>query len=133
MRLYPSVSMQTTRITVQSEKIGEHEIPAGTLVEMWPWLIHRSEKYWNRPLDFIPERHAEKRDNQNLFSYIPFGAGPRECIGKKLALTEAKVIIAMACQKYYLRMAPGHKMEPRLTVTLRPHDLVMNVLERPVS
>jgi len=170
MRLYPSVSMQTTRITVEDEQLGDFFIPKGTNIEIWPWLIHRSPLLWENPLEFIPERHIpqqqqqqqqQQQDNkpssqssfhssttnrtnqlessesrtdkpaaQSSFKYIPFGAGPRECIGKRLALFEAKVVICMVVQRFSLRVAEGHHVKPVLNVTLRPDDLIMNIARR---
>ena len=93
---------------------------------MWPWIIHRSEKYWDNPLEFKPERHLDRQE-RSVFSYIPFGAGGRECIGKRLALFEAKVVITMVMQNFSLRLAPGCTPKPILKVTLRPDSLMMNI------
>jgi len=128
MRMYPSVSMQTTRICVEDESLAGWKIPKGTYLEVWPWILHRSAKYWDRPEVFQPERHQTARENP--FSYLPFGAGNRDCIGKRLALTESKVVISMVLQNFRLKMAPGHKMTPKLTITLRPDDLIMNIQRR---
>jgi len=101
-RLFPSVSMQTTRITNQDtviEKDGQtYHLPKGTYVEVWPWLLHRAEDLWDDPLTFKPERFASGESYS--YRYTPFGDGPRNCIGQNLATMESKVILAMIYQHY---------------------------------
>ena len=63
--------MQTTRICMEDTKLGDYDIPKGTNIEIWPWLIHRSETHWENPLQFIPERFLQKREIP--FVYLPFG------------------------------------------------------------
>jgi cytochrome P450 len=102
LRLFPSVSMQTTRITNQDtviEKDGQtYHLPKGTYVEVWPWLLHRAEDLWDDPLTFKPERFASGESYS--YRYTPFGDGPRNCIGQNLATMESKVILAMIYQHY---------------------------------
>jgi len=69
--MYPSVSMQTTRVTVEDTELGGYKIPKGTCVEVWPWLIHRNAKYWKDPEVFDPERFQQKREVP--YTYLPFG------------------------------------------------------------
>lgn len=130
MRIYPSVSMQTTRITMEDDVLAGFEIPKGTNIEIWPWLLHRNEEYWDDPLSFQPERFESKL--KETFAYLPFGAGSRDCIGRKLALSEAKIVIAMILQKFILEFneKESGKMEPKLAITLRPKKLIMKISKR---
>ncbi|KAL6073850.1 Protein LUTEIN DEFICIENT 5, chloroplastic [Balamuthia mandrillaris] len=129
MRLYPPVSMQTTRITAADDRIGSYFIPKGTFIEIYPWLMHRAEELWEDPLSFRPERFAGPPSDYN-HKYAPFGQGPRNCIGQGLALLESKVVLCMILNKYTLRMANNHAMTPVLSITLRPDDLVMQLHPR---
>lgn len=131
MRLFPSVSMQTTRITNQDTSLEKdglvYHLPKGTYVEVWPWLLHRADDLWDDPLTFNPERFAS---GSFSYKYTPFGEGPRNCIGQNLALMESKVVLVMIYQHYRLRLGPGAEMKPQLSITLRPAGLLMQLIPR---
>ena len=83
--------------------------------------MHRHPAYWDEPnafdpLRFSPERTAQRR----AFSYIPFGAGPRLCIGHNMAMIEAQLVIATVAQRYDLRVFPGRRVVPERLFVLRP-------------
>lgn len=81
--------------------------------------MHRSPRYWDDPLAFKPERFApENAAALYKGAYLPFGAGPRQCIGNVFALTEAVLILATVAQRYSLRLQPGHRVEPDPVLTL---------------
>lgn len=117
LRLCPPVSMQTTREVTETCQLGEWELPKGSHVEVWPWLIHRDPSLWDKPLEFLPERHFEEIPTGN---FIPFGAGPRECLGKRVARAEAKVLLARLLQRWEFWAPPSETLTFRLAVTLRP-------------
>jgi hypothetical protein len=93
-------------------------------VELWPWLLHRAEDIWDNPLEFRPERF-DVPSSTHMYKYTPFGEGPRNCIGQKLALMESKVVLVMVLLRYRLEMAPGAEMKPIISITLRPKELKM--------
>jgi cytochrome P450 len=121
MRLYPPIWMMT-RAAITSDEIGGYRIPANSEILLLPYLTHRHPKYWDNPEEFDPEHFSpEKVATRPRFAYLPFGGGPRQCIGNNFALMEAQLIIATVAQKYRLRLADERVIEPEASVTLRPH------------
>lgn len=100
MRLFPPFWRISRRTTVDT-KVKDFDIPAGTNVISSIFTVQKSPKYWSNPLEFKPERFLEKHDFHK-FAYIPFGAGPRICIGASLAMTEAITILAAVIKNYDL-------------------------------
>ncbi len=120
MRLYPPIWMMT-RAAITSDEIGGYRIPANSEILLLPYITHRHPKYWDHPEEFDPEHFLpEKVASRPRFAYLPFGGGPRQCIGNNFALMEAQLIIATVAQKYRLRLADGRVIEPEASVTLRP-------------
>jgi cytochrome P450 len=130
MRLYPPAHTMS-REALAEDEIEGHRVAKGSVVSIVPWLIHRHRTLWDRPDAFDPERFAPERAAERpRFAYIPFGGGPRICIGAGFAMTEALIILAMLGQRYRLRLAPDAAVEPVGLITLRPrHGLPMR-LER---
>jgi cytochrome P450 len=130
MRLYPPAHT-TGRQPIKPDEILGHRIPAGAEVLIMPWLLHRKPQLWEDPERFDPERFAPERAAERpRFAYIPFGAGPRICIGAAFAMTEAILILATIAQLYRLRLKPGHPVEPHGLITLRPRYGMQMFLER---
>ena len=108
-----------------------HRIPAGATVLIVPWLLHRKPSLWENPDHFEPERFSPERSAARpRFAYIPFGAGPRVCIGAAFAMEEALLALAMIAQRYRLHLKPGHPVEPQGLITLRPRYGLRMLLER---
>lgn len=132
LRLYPPawiLARQSTRV----ERVGGFDIPKGSVIVISPYVIHRNTKFWDNPEGFDPDRFIEKNSqDRKKYSYIPFGAGPRQCIGNAFALMEAKIILATALQSYQLDLLPGHVVEPEPLITLRPKNGVQMIL-KPVA
>jgi cytochrome P450 len=127
MRLYPPAHTMA-REPIAPDYILGHRIPSGAIVLIVPWLLHRKASLWDRPHRFNPDRFAAEPPR---FTYIPFGAGHRICIGAAFAMTEAILILATVAQRYRLRLKAGHPIEPRGLITLRPrHGLPMTVERR---
>jgi cytochrome P450 len=119
MRLYPPAHT-IARTPLADDEIGNLRIPKGSAVLISPWVLHRHRKLWERPDVFEPERFApERAATRPRFSYLPFGAGPRICIGAAFAMAETMLMLAAIAQRYSLRLAPGHKVEPQGLITLR--------------
>ncbi|VIO98703.1 Uncharacterized protein BM_BM8635 [Brugia malayi] len=93
LRLFPSVPMQARQLT-KATKIGNKILPRGTSVMIIASMIHRDPRYWPDPEAFKPERFIDNQP-RHPFSYIPFSAGPRNCIGQRFALMEEKCILAL--------------------------------------
>jgi cytochrome P450 len=116
MRLYPPAHTMA-REPIAPDYILGYRIPAGSLVLIVPWLLHRKASLWDQPHRFNPDRFTTEPPR---FSYIPFGAGQRICIGATFAMTEAILILAMIAQRYRLILKTGHPIEPQGLITLRP-------------
>ncbi len=120
MRIYPPAWI-LDRQAVCDDKIGGRPVPRGTIVGICPYTLHRNPAFWDNPEGFDPERFSpQNAKNRPRYAYLPFGAGPRICIGNAFALMEAKIILAMVMQRYRLELVPGHRIEPEPSITLRP-------------
>ena len=131
MRLYPPAPGISNRRAQGEDMLCGHRIkPQGNVI-IAPWILHRHKTLWEDPLRFDPERFSPERSaGRHRFAYLPFGGGPRICIGAALAMTEASLILATIAQRYRLRLAPGAPIELRNRITLRPKNGMPMTLER---
>lgn len=122
MRLYPPAHT-ISRTAIGEDWIGGVRIPPGAVMIINIYVTHRNPTLWPEPENFDPERFApEVIAKRPRFAYLPFGGGPRICIGNGFAVAEAMVILAVLAQRYHLRPAPGHEVKPIGLVTLRAKD-----------
>jgi cytochrome P450 len=129
-RLYPPAHT-LSRAPIRADEVLGHRIPAGATVLIVPWMLHRKPSLWERADRFEPERFSpERAAARPRFAYIPFGAGPRICIGAAFALAEATLILATIAQRYRLHLKPGFPVEPQGLITLRPRNGLRMILER---
>jgi cytochrome P450 len=123
MRLYPP-AYGVGRRTSQDEVIGGFLLPAGSAVVVSTWVIHRHPRHWDRPGVFNPDRFTPEREAaRHRYAYLPFGAGPRACIGGSFALLEAVLATAMIVRAYRLQTPPG-PIPLAAGITLRPATAV---------
>lgn len=118
MRLYPPAWL-ITRKALEADTLAGHDIPAGALVIMSPWLLHRHPDVWADPDRFAPERFLDGSADRT--AYIPFGAGPRMCIGRDFAYLEGVLMLSWLAGRYDVSFPPGTSMplgDP--LVTIRP-------------
>ena len=115
MRLYPPI-WAIERRAVSDDVIGGFAIPAGSSVIVSPYVLHRHPRFWPDPEHFDPSRFAGPKP---LPAYLPFGAGPRYCVGSEFAMTEARLVVAMVTQAWRLTLVPGHPVVPHPSLTLR--------------
>jgi cytochrome P450 len=95
-----------------------------------PYYTHRHPLFWEEPDKFDPERFTPERSaGRPRFAYVPFGGGPRQCIGNTFAMMEAQLILATVAQRYQLRLVPGHLVEPQVLLTVRPRFGLPMMLE----
>lgn len=119
-RLYPPIAA-ISRVAIDADELAGEVIPKGTLVVISPYVLHRHRMLWPDPDLFEPGRFLGKsRSLIDRYSYLPFGAGPRTCVGSTFALQEATIVLATAIKNLSLQLTPGHKVWPLLRVTLRP-------------
>jgi cytochrome P450 len=120
MRLYPPAPLYT-RVAMAKDVVAGREVEPGTIVMISPWLMHRHRKLWDRPDAFIPDRFEGKaQDYLTNGAYIPFGAGPRICIGATFSLAEASIILAMFLERFEVELDDARKVTPVSIITTMP-------------
>lgn len=130
MRLYPPAWILGRR-ALKDYQAGGFHIPAGSIVVLSPYVMHRDERYFPEPASFDPERWTpEARAARPQFSYFPFGGGPRRCIGEGFAWMEGVLVIAALASRWRMRLVPGHTVATQPMVTLRPKHGMRMTLER---
>ena len=131
MRLYPPAAMLSRQAIADDELAGVH-IPAGAVISVSPYVLHRRRGLWDNPDAFDPSRFlGERRERIDRFAYIPFGAGPRVCIGMAFAMQEGIVLLANLLRAFRFELVEGQSVMPQQRVTLRPNGgLKMHVKRR---
>lgn len=131
LRLYPPAWL-VSRKNIEQDTIRGVTIPAGSLIVISLYTTQRNPEYWSDPDVFDPDRFLpETAAARPRFAYLPFGGGPRLCIGNHFALQEAPLILAAIYQRYHLEMVSDEPVQIDALVTLRPHGgLPMRVLAR---
>ncbi len=120
LRIYPPAWL-LGRLALEDCEIDGYHIPAQSMVVMSPYVVHRDPRYYPDSLRFDPERwRPEAKESRPKFAYFPFGGGNRLCIGEGFAWTEGILIIATLAQRWRPRLVPGHPVETKAMITLRP-------------
>ncbi len=130
LRLYPAV-WWLSRVATRDDVIDGQIIPAGSTVIVSQYTMNRHPGFWDDPQTFDPERFSARRSKDRPhYSFIPFGGGPRICIGNNFSLLEFQIIAAMVAQGYRLRLPPDHRLELLPMISLRPRHGLPMTLER---
>jgi cytochrome P450 len=131
LRVYPP-SWDLERDAVDDDEIGGFRIPAGSMVFISPFVTHRHPDFWDDPEVFDPTRFLPGEDGHRRPrpAYLPFGVGPRHCIGHAFATLEATLVLATVARRFRLDLVPGHPVVPDANVTLRPRYGVTVVANR---
>ena len=120
LRHYPPV-IAVPRVAMQETTLRGYRIPAGSTLAVNIYNIHHHPDFWRKPYRFDPERFtSEQKQNRPRLAYLPFGAGPRICIGANFAMAEGPLLLALIAQRYELRLVPGHPVAPEIAITMRP-------------
>ncbi len=120
LRLYP-VGWLFVRFAAQDTRVGDYDIKQGDLILMSPYVLHRDPRLFANPEQFDPERfNEENRKSIGKYAYLPFGGGPRVCIGNNFAMMEMQIAVATIAQHYTLELMPNQQIEPEPLVTMRP-------------
>jgi cytochrome P450 len=128
LRLYPPASALMSRRAVRDVTLGDWLIPKGAMVRVTPWVVHRDARWFVEPNRFMPERFNEDTPLPNRNSFIPFGTGPRVCIGSHYAMTEMALIAANMLQHF--TFSSSQLPKPRLDVLLSPEGGMPLKLQR---
>ena len=119
LRLYPPAP-RFDRQAVAADRLGGQDILPGDIVSVWPWLLHRHKALWDDPDVFDPERFLDGGRPRHRFQYLPFGGGPRVCVGARFATAEALTILAHWLAAWRFAPVRGREVRVHGLVTLRP-------------
>jgi cytochrome P450 len=120
MRLFPP-AWGIGRMALKHYEAGGYTIEPGDIIVMSPYVVHRDPRWWPDPERFDPDRWTpEQRAARPKFAYFPFGGGARVCIGEHFAWMEGVLLLATLGQRWKLRLKPGHRVDYRASLTLRP-------------
>jgi len=127
LRLYPPFWM-IDREAVADDRVGDLEIPKGTTVIVYVYGAHHAPRYWENTESFDPERFARGSEKERTpFTHLPFGGGPRGCIGGHYAMLQILMILSVVLRRYDFELVPGQEIEARAMVILRPrHGIRMS-------
>jgi cytochrome P450 len=129
MRLYPPAYM-IVRAARQPDNVAGVSMKPGDLAIISPWVLHRHRKYWHEPDAFAPERFLPGASAVNRFAYLPFGIGPRACIGAYFALTEAILVLAELMRSFRIELVTDRPVLPVAVVTTQPDHAPLFRLHR---
>jgi len=132
MRLYPPAYI-IARQALRPVEVGPYRLPKGTVVFVSPYVLHRSPEFYEAPEEFRPDRWADPVYEKGLprYAYLPFGGGPRICIGGHFAMLEGPLILAMLARRVTFATEPGQTVVPEPLFTMRPrYGLNMRVARR---
>jgi cytochrome P450 len=122
LRLYPPFWM-IDRVSLGDDRVGDVVIPAGSMVIVYVYGTHHAAKHWPHPEEFDESRFVKGQEKlRTPFSYVPFGGGPRGCIGNHYAMLQVLMILNGLLRTYDFELAPGQQIEARPMVILRPKE-----------
>lgn len=132
LRLYPPAWI-IGREALEEIQAGDYRLPAGSVILLSQWVMHRDERYFPQPKRFDPQRFTpQAQAARPRYAYFPFGAGPRVCVGEPFAWMEGVLLLATLVQRWQMRPAPGFKSGLQPLITLRPrYGLPMVLFQRP--
>jgi len=130
LRLYPPITF-LPRVAAERTHIGERAVRRGALIMIAPWALHRHESYWREPNVFDPDRFTAAREAElTPGAYIPFGYGPRVCVGAGFAAQEAALILARLVRRYDFHVADAARVRPVARLTTRPAEQISCTVTR---
>jgi cytochrome P450 len=125
LRLYPPITF-IPRVAAEAAEIGGRKVKRGAMIMIAPWTIHRHRAFWKNPDAFDPDRFSPEREGELVSgAHVPFGLGPRVCVGAAFAQTEATLIIATLARRYDFRIEAPGRVRPVARLTTRPAEQVM--------
>ena len=120
LRLYPPLTF-IPRVAADHTRIGDRRVKRGTMIMLSPWTMHRHTKLWPAPDRFDPDRFASDREPAHVKgAYLPYGSGPRVCVGAAFAQTESALILGRLVRRYAFEVLAPDTVEPSSRLTTRP-------------
>jgi unspecific monooxygenase len=132
LRLYPP-AFTLVRQARDTDDAGGIPVPRGAVVFIAPWVLHRHRRLWAQPEIFDPTRFLPGAPPTDRFAYMPFGIGPRVCVGAQFALTEATLVLASMIQAFHIERADDDPVEPIAIVTTQPDHPPLFRLQRRIQ
>lgn len=117
------------REALEDDRLGEYVIPKGAQVFICAYTVHRHPNLWKNPLEFVPERFSNREDIRHKYSYFPFGAGPRVCIGGEFAKMEMLIALSIIFQSYNFEINASEEIVLEELVTLHPKNKIFSNIE----
>ena len=125
LRLYPPITF-LPRVALAPVRIGRFKAKRGAMLMIAPWVLHRHEKHWREPHRFDPDRFTPEREAEiRPGTYLPFGLGPRTCVGAGFAQTEATLILASLVRRFDFAALAPEKVRPVARLTTRPAEQIL--------
>jgi cytochrome P450 len=119
------------RRAMRDVRIGGTDVPSGSIVVVSPWLLHHDPRWWPDPSAFRPERWTQAAKAERPRSaYLPFGGGPRVCVGEPFAWMEGTLLLSTIAQRWRFHLVPGRSVQAQAVVTLRPRNGLAMIPER---
>ena len=119
LRLYPP-AYTISRQAIRDDAVGDIAIRAGMQVIVMPWVLHRHRRYWREPDRFCPTRFSPESPPPDRFRYLPFGIGPRVCVGAAFAMAEVTVLVALIVREFRIELCEPTAVLPVARLTLQP-------------
>ena len=120
MRLYPPAP-SLNRMAIEADRFGDIDVPKGASLLILPWIVHRHQRLWQEPNNFIPARFLpENRASIDRCQYLPFGIGPRVCIGQSFAMQEGVIVLATLLRHLRIDYAGTRAPMPIQKITVQP-------------
>ncbi len=128
LRLYPPITF-IPRVAAEAAKIGRFKVRRGAMIMIAPWVIHRHRRYWRRPDAFDPDRF-DREGEVKPGTYLPFGLGPRVCVGAAFAQLESALILAHLFRRFDVEVLEADAVRPVARLTTRPANEIMVRIHR---
>jgi cytochrome P450 len=133
LRLYPPFWM-IDRMAVADDRVGDVAIPRGSMVIVFVYGAHHAPRYWQSPESFDPERFTKANEKlRTPLTYLPFGGGPRGCIGGNYAMLQILMILSDLLGRYDFQLTQGQTIEARPMVILRPKHGIRMTFTRTIA
>jgi cytochrome P450 len=131
LRLYPPVPLLMSRVALNDDVLCGFNVPRGAEILISPWVTQRHRVLWENPDRFDPDRFSREHSvSRSRYAYLPFGSGPRVCIGAQFALSEVSLVLATIAQRYRLKLIPNQDIVLVHMITQRPRDGISMQLVR---
>lgn len=128
LRLYPPV-YNLPRVVNEPVELQGYDVPAGTVIMVCTLAIHRDSRWWDDPKEWRPDRWKDRDADATGYEYVPFGAGPRTCLGRRFALLELRLLVATVVQRYDLAPLSTVDIDPGIT-SQPADDVPVKVIDR---